>query len=252
MSVVLVTGAGRGIGADVARLAAERGWSVAINYAAKHETANALRDELLGTGADVIAIQADVADPDSVESMFDQVEEELGPVTGLVNNAGVGSGIGPIETLDIENTRRMLDVNVFGLLVCCRCAVKRMSTFHGGVGGSIVNISSAAARTGGPGTYVAYAAGKGAVDTLTIGLAKEQGAAGIRVNAVRPGVINTDMIAAGVEMNPDWLKGVTAATPLGRIGKVRDVSAAVVWLLSEEASFTSGAIIDVSGGRVTP
>jgi NAD(P)-dependent dehydrogenase (short-subunit alcohol dehydrogenase family) len=251
MSVLLVTGGSRGIGADVARLASERGWDVGINYTAAEASARQVATEVRGQGRKAAVIQADVSAPDEVEAMFRRTEEELGPITGLVNSAGLATGIGAIEDLDIEETRRMLEVNVFGLYVCCRCAVRRMAKRHGGGGGTIVNISSASARSASPGAFVDYAASKAAVDTLTLGLAKEQGAQGIHVYGVRPGVINTDMVAAAAEINPAWLENVVATTPLGRIGEVRDVSSAVLWLLSDEAHHSTGTILDISGGRIT-
>ncbi len=251
MSVLLVTGGSRGLGAGVARLAAERGWHVGINYAADEESAQDVAAEVRRQGMKACVVKADVSNPDEVEVMFGRTEEELGPITGVVNSAGISTGIGPIEELDIDATRRMLDINVFGLFLCCRSAVKRMAKRHGGQGGAIVNISSASARTASPGSFVDYAAGKSAVDTLTIGLAKEQGPQGIRVYGVRPGVINTDMVAVAAKQSPAWLEAVVAGTPNGLIGEVCDVSGAVLWLLSQEARHSSGTIIDISGGRAT-
>lgn len=251
MNVLLVTGGSRGLGADIARQAARRGWHVGVNYTSNEESAQEVAADVRRQGVKATIIQADVSVPGEVEDMFNRTQQDLGPITGLVNSAGVATGIGPIEDLDIDATRRMLDINVYGLFLCCRCAVKLMSKRHGGHGGVIVNISSAAARTASPGAFVDYAAAKAAVDTLTIGLAREQGPQGIRVFGVRPGVINTDMVAAGAELSPAWLDGVVAGTPLGRIGEVSDVSSAVLWMLSEEASHSTGTIVDISGGRAT-
>ena len=250
MNVLLVTGGSRGIGANIARRAAERGWHVCVNYTSNEDRAQEVASDVRSQGVKAAVVQADVSVPGEVEAMFDRTEQELGPITGLVNNAGVATTVrGPIEELDIDSTRRMLDVNVFGVFVCCRCAVKRMSKRYGGQGGVIVNISSSAARSASPGRWVDYAAGKAAVDTLTIGLAKEPGPHGIRVFGVRPGFIKTDMAATGA--NPSLLERAIAGTPLGRIGEVDDVSNAVIWMLSEEARHSTGTIIDVSGGRWT-
>ncbi|MBT4487660.1 MAG: SDR family oxidoreductase [Rhodospirillaceae bacterium] len=251
MSVLLVTGGSRGIGADVARLASERGWHVGINYTADEDSAQNVASDVRDQGMKATVVRADISKPDDVEKLFSRTAEELGQITGVVNSAGIATGIGPIEELDIEATHRMLEINVFGLFLCCRAAVQRMAKRHGGQGGAIVNISSAASRSYSPGSFVDYAAGKAAVDTLTIGLAKEQAPQGICVFGVRPGVINTDMVKAGAELSPEWLKTVVASTPNGRIGEVRDVSGAVLWLLSEEARHSTGSIIDISGGRAT-
>ena len=251
MNVLLVTGGSRGIGADIARLASERGWSVGINYASNAASAEEVLADVRGNGVKGCAVRADVSNPDNVAAMFEEVERDLGPISGLVNSAGIATGMGKIETLDFEKTRRMLEINVLGLFLCCQHAVRRMARCHGGKGGAIVNISSSAARAGSPGRFVDYAAAKAAVDTLTIGLAKEQGPEGIRVNAVRPGIINTEMAAEQAAKNPTWLERAIADTPLGRIGELRDVSTAVLWLLSSEAQHTTGTIMDISGGRWT-
>ncbi len=251
MGVLLVTGSGRGIGADIARLASDRGWDIGVNDIAIDDNAESVLEDVRSNGARAIAVRADVSVPDEVETLFQTVEQELGPITGLVNNAGISTGIGKIEELDIDETRRMFEINLFGLFVCCRSAVRRMAKCHGGQGGAIVNISSSSARTAAPGNFVDYAAGKGAIDTLTIGLAKEQGPEGIRVNAVRPGVTNTEMGAELAAKDPDWLERLMRSTPLGRMAEMRDVSAAVLWLLSDEARHVTGAIIDVSGGSAT-
>lgn len=251
MSVLLVTGASRGIGAGIARLAAERGWHVGINFAVDEASAQDVAAYVREQGVKACVVQADVSKPDEVEAMFSATEKALGPIAGLVNSAGIATGVGRIESLDVAETRKMLDVNVFGLYLCCRCAVKRMAKRHGGTGGTIVNISSAAARTGAPGAFVDYAGAKGAVDTMTVGLAKEQADQGIHVYAVRPGLINTELVRAAAEKNPAWVDGIIAAVPMGRIGEIREVSNAVLWLLSQEAHYATGTIIDISGGRVT-
>jgi len=197
-------------------------------------------------------VQADVSVPQDVKSLFEKVDVELGPVTGLVNNAGVMGSGGTVDELDAERTRRMFEVNTLGPFLCCQAAVKRMAKRHGGKGGAIVNISSAAAKHGGPGSYVDYAASKAAVDTLTNGLAREQAAEGIRVNCVRPGAILTEISKRWMTDHPGWLDSVIARTPLGRPGEVRDIATAALWLLSDEANYVTGAILDVSGGWVTP
>jgi NAD(P)-dependent dehydrogenase (short-subunit alcohol dehydrogenase family) len=252
MGVLVVTGSSRGIGAEICRLGAARGWAVCVNYASSADEAEGVATEIEAAGGSAIAVQADVSSPEDVESMFRKVDEQLGPVTGLVNNAGsMGSG-GPVDELDAARTRRMFEVNTLGPFLCCQAALKRMAKRHGGQGGAIVNISSAAAKHGGPGSYVDYAASKAAVDTFTNGLAREQAAEGIRVNCVRPGAIMTEMNERWMTDHPDWLASVVARTPLGRAGEVRDIATAALWLLSDEAKYVTGAILDVSGGWVTP
>jgi len=252
MSVLLVTGGSRGIGADIAKLASERGWHVGVNYVSDEASAQEVVKDIRSNGKKAVAVRADVADPAGVAALFESVEASLGPITALVNNAGLATtGMGKIEALDFARTRRMFDVNVLGLLLCCQHAVRRMARCHGGSGGAIVKIFSSAARSGAPGRFADYAATKAAVDMLTIGLAKEQGPQGIRVNAVRPGIINTDMTAEVAAKDPTWLGRAIADTPLGRIGEMRDVSTAVLWLLSDEARHTTGTIMDISGGRWT-
>lgn len=252
MGVLVVTGSSRGIGAEICRLGAQRGWAVCVNYASSTDEAQGVVAEIEGAGGQAIALQADVAAARDVENMFEEVDAKLGPVTGLVNNAGtMGSG-GPVDELDAERTRRMFEVNTLGPFLCCQAAVKRMAKRHGGQGGAIVNISSAAAKHGGPGSYVDYAASKAAVDTLTNGLAREQASEGIRVNCIRPGAITTEMNERWMKDHPEWLASVIARTPLGRAGEVRDIATAALWLLSDEANYVTGAILDVSGGWVTP
>ena len=245
--VLLVTGGSRGIGAATARLAAQRGWAVAVNYAAQAGAAEALVGEIRAAGGRAIAVQADVADEAQVLAMFARVDAELGPLSGLVNNAGVVDVTARLDEMDMARWRRMFDINVLGSFLCAREAVRRMSTRHGGEGGAIVNVSSAAARLGAPGQYVDYAAAKAAIDAFTIGLAKEVGGEGIRVNAVRPGLIETDIHASGGL--PDRVRDLQHQVPMGRGGRADEVAQAIVWLLSDAASYTTMALLDVSGGR---
>lgn len=252
MGVLVVTGSSRGIGAEICRLGAERGWAICLNYASSASEAKSVVAEIEGAGGRAIAIQADVAVPEDVESLFEKVDAELGPVTGLVNNAGIMGSGGPVDELDAAATRRMFEVNTLGPFLCCQAALKRMAKRHGGQGGAIVNISSAAAKHGGPGSYVDYAASKAAVDTLTNGLAREQATEGVRVNCIRPGAIMTEMNERWMEDHPDWFDSVITRTPLGHAGEVRDIATATLWLLSDESKYVTGAILDVSGGWVTP
>jgi NAD(P)-dependent dehydrogenase (short-subunit alcohol dehydrogenase family) len=245
--VVLVTGGSRGIGAAAARLAAQRGWAVAVNYTSNSGAADAVVRAIREDGGRAIAVQADVAQEDQVLAMFDKVDKELGRPTGLVNNAGVVDVTERVEQMSFARLRRMFDINVLGSFVCAREAVRRMSTRNGGKGGSIVNLSSAAARLGAPGQYVDYAAAKGAIDVFTIGLAKEVAADGIRVNAVRPGLIETDIHASGGI--PDRVQQLQHQVPMQRGGTADEVAQAIVWLLSPEASYTTMSLVDVSGGR---
>jgi NAD(P)-dependent dehydrogenase (short-subunit alcohol dehydrogenase family) len=240
--VLVVTGGGRGIGAATALLAAERGFSVAVNFLRDRDSASSL-----ATKIDGIAVQADVSSEADVVRMFDEVDRKLGRVTALVNNAGIVDRGTRVENVTAARIARMFAINVTGSFLCAREAVKRMSTRHGGKGGAIVNLSSIAAKLGGPGEYVDYAASKGAIDTFTIGLSKEVGAEGIRVNAVRPGIIRTGIHQASGD--PARVDRIGAGAPLGRPGDPEEVARAILWLLSDEASYLSGAIVDVSGGR---
>jgi NAD(P)-dependent dehydrogenase (short-subunit alcohol dehydrogenase family) len=240
--VLVVTGGSRGIGAATARLAAERGYAVCINYAKDRESAEKLAREIKA-----IAVQGDVANEADVVRLFKTVDEKLGRVTALANNAGIVDLRSRVEDMSAARIQRMLAVNVTGSFLCAREAVKRMSTRHGGKGGAIVNRSSAASRIGGPGDYVDYAASKGAIDTFTLGLAKEVGGEGIRVNAVRPGVIRTEIHATSGD--PGRVERIAGATPLARAGEAEEVARTVLWLLSDEASYITGAILDVTGGR---
>ena len=245
--ILLVTGGSRGIGAATAWLAAQRGFAVAINYRRDAAAAEEVLARIHAAGGRGITVQADIAVEEDVRRMFEQVDRELGPLTALVNNAGVLETQMRVEAMDAARMQRVLATNVIGTLLCCREAVRRMSTRHGGTGGGIVNVSSVAARTGSPGEYVDYAASKGAVDSLTVGLAHEVAADGIRVNAVRPGFIYTDMHASGGE--PGRVDRVKAFVPLRRGGQPEEVAQAILWLLSDEASYTTGNFVDVAGGR---
>ncbi len=229
------------------RLAARAGYAIGLNYRANVAAAEALREELVTDGACCELFQADVSLEAEVVAMFRQLDERLGRLTGLVNNAGILETQGRLESMDADRINRVMATNVTGSLLCAREAVKRMSTEHGGSGGAIVNVSSAASRLGSPGEYIDYAASKGAIDSMTIGLAKEVGPEGIRVNAVRPGVIYTDIHASGGE--PGRVERVGPGAPLGRGGQPEEVAEAIMWLLSEAASYTTGSFIEVSGGR---
>jgi NAD(P)-dependent dehydrogenase (short-subunit alcohol dehydrogenase family) len=246
-STVLITGAGRGIGAATALLLAERGHDIAINYRRDAAAAEALAERVRGLGRRAITLAADVADEDAVNAMFRRIDDELGPLAGLVNNAGIVAMKARLDEMDMTRWRRMLDTNVLGTLLCSQLAVRRMSTRHGGAGGAIVNLSSMAAVLGSASMYVDYAASKGAIDSFTIGLARELATEGVRVNAVRPGIIETEIHADGGE--PDRAQTSAALIPMKRPGRAEEVAAAIAWLMSDEASYTTGAIVDVSGGR---
>ena len=255
--VLVVTGGSRGIGAAVCRLGAERGYAVGVNYVGQVGRADEVVQAIRSKGGAAVAVQADVSREADVERLFHTVDRELGRVTALVNNAGVGPGLGRLEEIDPQDIRRTLEVNVIGVHLCAAAAMRRMARRHGGAGGAIVNVSSAAARTGSPGAFVHYAASKGAVDALTIGLGKEAMPEGVRVNAVRPGVTDTEMLRGGPGFptepgNDVWLDGVLKTLPIGRVAQPEEVAEAIMWLLSDAASYVTGAIVDVSGGRATP
>jgi NAD(P)-dependent dehydrogenase (short-subunit alcohol dehydrogenase family) len=247
MSVVLITGASSGIGAATARLAAARGYAVAINYRANQTAADSLASELRTAGARALPIQADVSEEPAVVRLFDEAVSALGPITALVNNAATLETQSRLDSIDGARLHRIFATNVYGSFLCAREAVRRISTHRGGPGGAIVNISSGASRTGSPGEYIDYAASKAAVETLTIGLAKEVAEEGIRVNAVRPGFIHTPIHAKGGE--PARVDRVKSLVPMQRGGQPEEVAAAILFLLSAEASFITGSILDVSGGR---
>lgn len=245
--VLLVTGGSRGIGAATALLAARKGYAVAVNYASNAAAADEVVAAIRADGGTAIAVQADVADEAQVLAMFAQVDSQLGRLTALVNNAGVVDRAARVDEFSVARLKRMFDINVIGSFVCAREAVRRMSTRHGGGGGAIVNVSSAAARLGAPGQYVDYAAAKGAIDAFTIGLAKEVAGEGIRVNAVRPGLIETEIHASGGI--PDRVAQLAHQVPMQRGGTAEEVADAIVWLLSPGASYTTMSLLEVSGGR---
>ena len=245
--IVLITGGGRGIGAATAHLAAGRGYAVCVNYRANETAARAVVQNIILGGGRAIAVQADVGIEPDVIRLFETCDKELGTLTALVNNAGILETQSRVEAMDAARLQRVFTANVTGAFICAREAVKRMSTKHGGKGGAIVNISSRASVLGSPNEYVDYAASKAAVDTLTIGLAQEVAQEGIRVNAIRAGIIYTDIHASGGE--PGRVDRLKATVPMRRGGTSDEVAKAVLWLLSEDASFTTGAFLDVSGGR---
>ncbi len=245
--VVLITGGSRGIGAATALLAAGQGYAVGVNYRRDEAAAASVVAQIEAAGGRAVALHADVSDEADVVAMFQRLDEALGPLTALVNNAGILETQMRVEAMDAARIGRILATNVTGTLLCCREAVRRMSTRHGGFGGAIVNVSSVAAKTGSPGEYVDYAASKGAMDTLTVGLAQEVAQEGIRVNAVRPGFIYTGMHADGGE--PGRVERVKAFVPMRRGGQPDEVAQAILWLLSPQASYTTGTFVDVAGGR---
>ncbi|MDP2256277.1 MAG: SDR family oxidoreductase [Polaromonas sp.] len=245
--LVLITGGSRGIGAATALLAARQGYAVAVNYTANSLAADEVVRQIRQAGGQAMAVQADVAIEAQVVAMFEKIDAKFGRLSALVNNAGVVDQTTRVDAITLDRLQRMFAVNVFGSFLCAREAVRRMSTRHGGAGGAIVNVSSAAARLGSPGQYVDYAAAKGAIDTFTVGLAKEVAAEGIRVNAVRPGIIDTDIHASGGL--PDRVRDLAPQVPMQRAGSALEVAQAIVWLLSEESSYTTGSMLDVAGGR---
>ena len=244
---VLVTGGGRGIGAATSWLAAQRGWAVAVNYTHGTAAAQGMVARIRDAGGTALAVQADVSDEAQVLAMFEAIDTELPPLGALVNNAGVVDVQTRVDVITVPRLQRMFAINVFGSFVCAREAVKRMSTTHGGTGGCIVNLSSAAARLGAPGMYVDYAAAKGAIDVFTMGLAKEVALEGIRVNAIRPGIIATEIHASGGA--PDHAQQMAPMVPMQRVGSAEECAEAILWLMSDSSSYTTGAVIDVTGGR---
>jgi NAD(P)-dependent dehydrogenase (short-subunit alcohol dehydrogenase family) len=245
--VVVITGGSRGIGAATARLAAARSYAVCVSYLKNHVAANAVVNEIRSGGGQAIAIAADVAVEADVVSLFKAIDAQLGPVTALVNNAGILETQMRVEDMDAGRLNRIFATNVTGCFLCAREAVRRMSTRRGGKGGAIVNVSSGASRLGAAGEYVDYAASKGAVDTLTIGLSREVAAEGIRVNAVRPGYIYTNIHASGGE--PGRVDRIKDSVPMKRGGRPEEVANAILWLLSDEASYATGTFIDLAGGK---
>lgn len=244
---VIVTGGSRGIGAAIARALGRSGYSIAVNFATDEASAQRVVEELTALGTRAVAIRGDVSQEKEVRALFESAERELGPLRAVVNNAAITGGISRVEAIEADAVTRMLAVNVLGTMLCCREAVKRMSTRLGGSGGAIVNISSIAAKTGSASEWVHYSASKGAVNSFTIGLAREVATEGIRVNAVAPGLIETDLHAAnGV---PDRLARLSPTIPMQRPGKPEEIASGVVWLLSEAASYVTGTILEIGGGR---
>jgi len=244
--IVLITGGSRGIGAATALACAQAGYAVAVNYHANSLAADDVVRQIRAGGGTAITVQADVAVESQVMAMFAKVDTKLGRISALVNNAGIVDATSRVDAMDWARLKRMFDTNVIGSMVCAREAVLRMSTRHGGSGGCIVNVSSAASRLGSPGQYVDYAASKGAIDTFTLGLAKEVAAEGIRVNAVRPCIIDTEIHASGL---PDRARDLAPQVPMQRAGTAQEVAQAILWLLGPPSSYTTGALLDVAGGR---
>ena len=245
--IMLITGGSRGIGAATALLAAERGWQVAISFLGNASAADAVVAQIKARGGQALAVQADVGIDDDVQRLFTTVDNQLGRITSLVNNAGKLELQTRLDQMDLARWQRVFSANVFGSFLCAKAAVLRMSTRHGGEGGTIVNVSSAASRIGSPNEFIDYAAAKGAVDSMTIGLAKEVAAEGIRVNAVRPGLIYTDIHASAGE--PGRVDRAKVGVPMQRGGTAAEVAEAIVWLASDQSSYVTGTLLDVTGGR---
>lgn len=246
-NVILITGASRGIGRATAELAGQRGWSVGVNYLRDTAAAQATVAAVEAAGGKALAIAGDVAVERDVLALFDTVQAQFGRLDGVVNNAGIVAPLAPLAEISVSRMERLFAVNILGAYLCARETARRLSRSRGGAGGALVNLSSAAARLGGANEYVDYAGSKGAIDSLTIGLAKELGPEGVRVNAVRPGLIETEIHAAAGR--PDRAQVLGSQTPLGRAGSAAEVAALIIWLLSDEASYVTGALFDVTGGR---
>ncbi|MCZ6664597.1 MAG: SDR family oxidoreductase [Gammaproteobacteria bacterium] len=245
--LILITGASRGIGAATARLAAARGYAVGVNFVRDEAAARGICDQIEMADGRALLLPGDVSNEEHVLRMFDQLDAFDANLTALVNNAGVVGRIGPFSGYDSERLKRTFDINIYGAFLCARETVKRLSTASGGTGGAIVNVSSAAARIGSPNEFVDYAASKAAVDAMTLGLAKEYGAQGIRVNSVRPGIVDTDIHASAGA--PDRVEKFSSMVPMKRAGSPEEVARVILWLFSDEASYTTGAFVDISGGR---
>ncbi len=245
--VAIVTGGSRGIGAATAKLLAEHGWDVCVGYHSNVDAANQVVEACRATGQQAIAVQADVASEPDVTALFTKVDDELGSLGSLINNAGIVAPQSRVDEMKLERLTQMMAVNIIGSFLCVREAIKRMSTAHGGQGGVIVNLSSVAARIGAPGEYVDYAASKGAIDSMTLGLSKEVAEEGIRVNAVRPGIIDTELHASGGQ--PDRVERFSPLIPMCRGGTSNEVAEAIAWLCSDKASYVTGALLDIGGGR---
>ena len=252
MKVLVVTGSSRGIGAEICRQAAADGWKVCVNYATSADEADSVVEEIRQQGGIAIAAQADIANEDEVISMFERVDLELGSVSGLINNAGINGSGTRVDETNVVLSKRMFEVNTLGAFICAKHAIKRMAKRHGGNGGAIVNVSSAASKHGGPFTYVDYAASKAAIDTFTIGLAKEQADQGVRVNCLRPGVTMTEISVDYANQHPEWLDWVLQQVPLARPAQVSEIANGAMFLLSDKSSYATGAILDLCGGWVSP
>ena len=252
MPVLIVTGASRGIGAAICRLAANQKWKVCVNYSQSVNEAEQLISQITNKNGNAIAIRADVTNEHEVTKMFDRVDEELGPISALINNAGINGCGTRIDDLSFDIVKRMFAVNVIGTFICTKQAIRRMAKCHGRSGGVIVNISSAASKLGGPFTYTDYAASKGAIDTFTVGLAKEQASEGIRANCLRPGATMTELSTEWAKQNPEWLDWVMQQVPMGRPAQVDEIAKAAMFLISNQSSYVTGATLDVCGGWVSP
>ncbi|MDA9009305.1 SDR family oxidoreductase [Alphaproteobacteria bacterium] len=252
MSVLLVTGSSRGIGAGICKEAARRGWKVCVNYAQSKEEALAVVSDIKRAGGTAISVQADVSQEDEVVELYKQIDKDLGLLTGLVNNVGTNGGGTRVDEQSLEALKKLFEVNVYSYFLCSKYALQRMAKRHGGQGGAIVNISSAASKHGGPFTYIDYAASKGAIDTFSIGLAKEQADEGVRVNCLRPGATMTELSTLYAQENPEWIDWVMSQVPLKRPAEVEEIARSALFLLSDEASYVTGAILDANGGWVSP